>query len=196
MSLDSVITTLGLINVWQASQTLIALFSRLMCYQVLQYHTVEPPYNEAPRDWQIVFAIKRFRYIVVLFHIFCYYWGKEDSSLYRGLRYIEVRYIEISLYFLASQWARPWIGSLSKDVFERRTSTGSETFSLFICLDTTKFVLLSFISLIKTIYLRVSNKPQPNAAKSPLPVDVRRSKTLLLKLPNASQLGPSCSKGG
>ena len=73
--------------------------------------------------------------------------------------------------------------SLSKDVFERRTSAGSEVFSLFICLDTTKFVLLSFFSPIKTIYLRVSTKPQPNAAKSPLPVDVRRSKTLLLKLP-------------
>ena len=79
------------------------------------------------------------------------------------------------------------IGSLSKDVFERRTSTGSEAFSLFIRLDTTKFVLLSFFSQIKTIYLRVSTKPQPNAAKSPLPVDVRRSKTLLLKLPNEMQ---------
>ena len=67
------------------------------------------------------------------------------------------------------------IGSLSKDVFERRTSAGSEVFSLFICLDTTKFVLLSFFSPIKTIYLRVSTKRQPNAAKSPLPVDVRRS---------------------
>ena len=75
------------------------------------------------------------------------------------------------------------LGSLSKDVFERRTSTGSEAFSFFICPDTTKFVLLSFFSPIKTIYPRVSTKPQPNAAKSPLPVDVRRSKTLLLKLP-------------
>ena len=78
------------------------------------------------------------------------------------------------------------LGSLNKDVFERRTSTGSETFSLFICLYTTKFVLLSFFSPIKTIYPRVSTKPQPNAAKSPLPVDVRRSKTLLLKLPYKS----------
>ena len=34
------------------------------------------------------------------------------------------------------------------------------------------------------IYLRVLTKPQPNDAKSPLPVDVRRSKTLLLKLPS------------
>ena len=75
------------------------------------------------------------------------------------------------------------IGNLSKDVFERRTSTGSEAFSLLICLDANKFVLLSFFSLIKTIYPRVSTKPLPNDAKSPLPVDVRRSKTLLLKLP-------------
>ena len=73
--------------------------------------------------------------------------------------------------------------SLSKDVFERRMSTGSEIFSLTICLDAKKFVLISFFSLIWTIYLRVSTKPPPNDAKCPLPVDVRRSKTLLLKLP-------------
>ena len=76
------------------------------------------------------------------------------------------------------------IGSLSKDVFEGRTSTESEPFSLFICLDANKFVLLSFFSLMKRIYPRVSNKPLPNDAKGPLPVDVRRSTTLLLKLPN------------
>ena len=66
------------------------------------------------------------------------------------------------------------IGSLSKDVFERRTSSRSETFSLFICVDANKVVLLSFFSLIRTIYPRVSTKPLPNDAKSPLPVDVRR----------------------
>ena len=76
------------------------------------------------------------------------------------------------------------IGSLSKDVFEGRTLTGSEPFSLFICLDANKFVLLSFFSLMKRICPRVSNKPLPNDAKGPLPVDVRRSTTLLLKLPN------------
>ena len=75
------------------------------------------------------------------------------------------------------------LGNLSKDVFERRTSTGSEAFSLLICLDANKFVLLSFFSLIKTIYPRVSTDPLPNDAKSPFPVDVRRSKTLLLKFP-------------
>ena len=79
----------------------------------------------------------------------------------------------------------PILGNLSKDVFEGRTSTGSEPFSLFICLDANKFVLLSFFSLIKRIYPRVSNKPLPNDAKGPLPVDVRRSTTLLLKLPTS-----------
>ena len=59
--------------------------------------TVEPRYNEVPRDCKNVFAITRFRYIEVLFHIFYYYWGQENRSLYRGLRYIEVRYIEVPL---------------------------------------------------------------------------------------------------
>ena len=75
------------------------------------------------------------------------------------------------------------LGTLSKDVFERRTSTGSEALSLFICLDANKLVSLGFFSLLKTIYPRFSTKPLPNDAKSPLPVGVRRSKTLLLKLP-------------
>ena len=77
-----------------------------------------------------------------------------------------------------------------KDVFERRTSTGSEAFSLFICLDANKLVLLSFFSLLKTIYPRVSTKPLSNDAKSPLPVDVCRSKTLLLKLPIITGCAP------
>ena len=55
---------------------------------------------------------------------------------------------------------------------------------IYICLESNKFVLLSFFSLVKRIYPRVSTKPLPSDAKSPLPVDVRRSKTLLLKLPN------------
>ena len=64
-------------------------------YQVLS-PIVEPQYNEGPRDWQTLFAITRFRYIEVLFHVFCYYWGKDNRSLYRGL-YVEVRYIKVPL---------------------------------------------------------------------------------------------------
>ena len=44
------------------------------------------------------------------------------------------------------------LGSLSSTFFERRTSTGSERFSLLICLDATIFVLLSVFTLIETIY--------------------------------------------
>ena len=75
------------------------------------------------------------------------------------------------------------LSNLSKDVFERRISTGSEVFSLFICLDANKFVLLSFFSLIKTICLRVSTTLLLNDAKSLLQVDVRPSKMPQLKLP-------------
>ena len=57
-------------------------------------------------------------------------------------------------------------------------STGSEDFSLFICLDADKFALLSFFCSSETF-----NQSLSSDAKSPLPVDVRRSKTLLLKLP-------------
>ena len=89
---------------------------------------------------------------------------------------------------------RKLIGNLSKDVFERRTLTGSEALSLFICLDTDKFVLLSVFSLIKRIQLRVSTEPLLNDAKSPLPVDVRCSKTLLLKLPNILHLYQMAAK--
>ena len=69
-------------------------------------------------------------------------------------------------------------------------STGSEAFSLCIGLGANKFVLLSFVSLIKTIYPRVSTKPLPSDAKSPLPVDVRRSKTLLLNVKTLPIINP------
>ena len=41
--------------------------------------------------------------------------------------------------------------SLSSDVFERRTSTGSGPFSLLACFDSTKFVLLSIFILKETL---------------------------------------------
>ena len=57
---------------------------------------------------------------------------------------------------------------LSKGVFERRTSTGSEVFSLIVCLEATKFVLVSVVILF------------PKSEKGPLPVVVRRSKASFL----------------
>ena len=43
--------------------------------------------NEVPRDRQNMLPIRWIRYIEVLFHLFYYYWGKENCFLYRGLRY-------------------------------------------------------------------------------------------------------------
>ena len=37
--------------------------------------TLEPLYNEGPRDWSNMFAVTRFRYIELLFQIFYYYRG-------------------------------------------------------------------------------------------------------------------------
>ena len=42
------------------------------------------------------------------------------------------------------------LGSLSKGVFERRTSTGSEVFFILKHLDAPKFVFLSVLTIIET----------------------------------------------
>ena len=78
------------------------------------------------------------------------------------------------------------LGSLSSDVFELRTSTGSEPFPLLISLDTTVFILPSVLILTETICPKICSKSRLKSAKRPFPVDVRRSKTSLLKLPIVS----------
>ena len=75
------------------------------------------------------------------------------------------------------------LGSLSSDVFERRTSTGSEPFSLLISLYATLLILPSVLILIETICPKICSKSRLKCAKRPFPVDMRRSKTSLLKLP-------------
>ena len=79
------------------------------------------------------------------------------------------------------------IGSLSSDVFERRTSTGSEPFPLLKSVDATVFVLPSVLILTETICPKICSKSRLKSAKRLFPVDVRRSKTSLLKLPNDSK---------
>ena len=74
-------------------------------------------------------------------------------------------------------------GSLSSDVFERRTSTGSEPFSLLASLYATVFVLPSVLILKGTICPKLCSKSRLKCAKTPFPVDLSRSKTSLLKLP-------------
>ena len=74
--------------------------------------------------------------------------------------------------------------NLSKDVFERRTSTGSGFFS-FLDSGFAHFLGQLVSIIVKT--LRNTNLVASRCfkrKKTSLPVDVRRSKTSLLKLPN------------
>jgi len=63
----------------------------LFCFSnaYIMHATVEPQFFKRPRDFQNLFAIMRFPYIKVLFHILLYYlyWGKENCSLYQGSLY-------------------------------------------------------------------------------------------------------------
>ena len=80
------------------------------------------------------------------------------------------------------------LGSLSNNVFERRTSTGSDLFSFFAG----GFAqILSQIASITVKKLRNTNFISSRHVKrenTSLPVDVRRSKTSLLKLPNDARM--------
>ena len=71
------------------------------------------------------------------------------------------------------------MGTLSSDAFERFPSTGSEPFSPLIFLDATILVLLSVFTPRETICPRIYSKSRPRSSESPLPVDMRRSKTPL-----------------
>ena len=75
------------------------------------------------------------------------------------------------------------LGSLSNNVFERRTLTGSGLFSFF---DGSFAQIFSQIASITVKKLRNTNFISSRHVKrenTSLPVDVRRSKTSLLKLP-------------
>ena len=56
--------------------------------------------------------------------------------------------------------------TVRKTVFEPRTSTRSETFSLLTCLDATKFVSRSAFTLMETIRRRIWAKPMPKNSSS------------------------------
>ena len=60
--------------------------------------------------------------------------------------------------------------------------TGSEIFFILKRLDASKFVFLSVFTIIETICPKIWVKPPSTNEKIPLPVDLLRSKTSLLKL--------------
>ena len=76
------------------------------------------------------------------------------------------------------------VWSLSTRVFETRTATGSELFSLLTCLYTTTFTWLSILSPLEMIRIKIWETPLSCHAKCSLPVAVRVSKTRVLKLPS------------
>ena len=71
--------------------------------------------------------------------------------------------------------------SLSKGVFELRTSTRSEIFFILKYIYNTKIVFLSLFLIIETICPNIWSKLQLKNEKSPLPVDMSRSKESMLK---------------
>ena len=87
------------------------------------------------------------------------------------------------------------LGSLSTHVFETRTATGSELFSLLSCLHTTEFALTSIFSPLEMLGIKIWETPLSWHAKCPLPVVVRVSKTCVLKLPIVLQkTAKNCTK--
>ena len=78
---------------------------------------------------------------------------------------------------------REGVGNLSTNVFEQRTATGTEAFSLLTCLNATTFILQlqSVLTIIETVYLNICAKPLPiNAIRDirSLPIAVRHLKRL------------------
>ena len=64
---------------------------------------------------------------------------KKDRNLYSNKKKISFKRARL-----------PLLGSLSKSVFGKRMSTGSENIFLLICRDAIKFVLVSFFTLVET----------------------------------------------
>ena len=76
------------------------------------------------------------------------------------------------------------LGSLRLRVFETRTATGSELFSLLTCFHTTTFTLLSIFFPLEMISTKIWETPLSWRVKCSLPVAVRVSNTRNLKLPS------------
>ena len=76
------------------------------------------------------------------------------------------------------------IGSLSNNVFERRTSTGSGLFSFFDGGFAQNFSQIASITVKKLRNTNFISSRHVKRENTSLPVEVRRSKTSLLKLPN------------
>ena len=52
-----------------------------------------------------------------------------------------------------------WKAKIGSNVFEPRTATGNEPFFYLTCLHTITFILLSILSLVQMISLKISERP-------------------------------------
>ena len=161
----------------------------LLFWGVFQFTQVQPLSSPHKKCWT---RVSRFFFRVSIFYRVG--WGRtarkfrKGCTVLRGNRETTEKYEYWSTvtrivvyvatfkntYALFLWLTPPWFGMKDDQDQEIRTSTGSNAFSLFICLDSNKFELLSFFSLMNTIYQRVWTKPLTNDTKSPLPVDTRR----------------------
>ena len=94
---------------------------------------------------------------------------REASPLARA--FSRVSPLEMEKFFAAYyQGVLLLLGSLSKGVLERRTSTGSVVFFILKYIDATKFVFLSLCLIIETICPQIWPKIPRKNEKSPLPI--------------------------
>ena len=78
------------------------MFRSYSCLTLFQ-NTAEPRYNEDPEDWQTVFAITRFHYMEVLFHI--YFTIPEEKKIVRYTEDFVINY-RGSLHWGFTVWWR------------------------------------------------------------------------------------------
>ena len=143
---------------------------KLFSGQISKKHNCNPFQSSSSLSIRVSFCIRRVIYTVILFRSFF------DTGYFCCTRFCGGSH---TLNFGTPRDIAPL--SLSSNVFERRTSTGNERFSLLMYRDAAKFVLLSVFTLKETFCPRTCSKSRLRSAKNPLPFDVRRSKMPLLK---------------
>ena len=120
-------------------------------------------------------------------------WGRHLVPVHTTPRNLKMKQslVILDLCLSKSRVHGEILGSLSMHVFETRTATGSELFSLLTCLHTTEFALPSIFSPLEMLGIKIWETPLSWHAKSPLPVVVRVSETRVLKLPIMIFVTPS-----
>ena len=108
-------------------------------------------------------------------------WPKTETVHEKSLAPRVSTWFEVAFAFRVR--VKPTLGSLSNHVYERRTSTGSGLFSFLEYGVHQTFSQIVSVRVKKLSNTNFISSRHIKREKSSLPVDVRRSKTSLLKLP-------------